>query len=48
MIYLFDANDTSLEEIKMAFDEFKREGLIMLLVENKIDLIKENVPAYLY
>ena len=41
MIYLFDANDTSLEEIKMAFDEFKREGLLMLLVENKIDLMKE-------
>jgi tRNA modification GTPase len=41
VIYLFDANDTSLEEIKMAFDEFKREGLLMLLVENKIDLMKE-------
>lgn len=41
MIYLFDANDTSLEEINAALNEFKREGLIILLVENKIDLIEE-------
>lgn len=41
MIYLFDANDTSLEEINTALNEFKREGLIILLVENKIDLIEE-------
>jgi tRNA modification GTPase len=47
MIYLFDANDTSLEEITMAFDEFKREGLIMLLVENKIDLIQEQEESML-
>jgi tRNA modification GTPase len=47
MIYLFDANDTSLEEITMAFDEFKREGLIMLLVENKIDLIQEQEESTL-
>lgn len=47
MIYLFDANDTSLEEITMAFDEFKREGLIMLLVLNKIDLIQEQEESTL-
>jgi tRNA modification GTPase len=47
MIYLFDANDTSLEEITMAFDEFKREGLIMLLVVNKIDLIQEQEESTL-
>jgi tRNA modification GTPase len=47
MIYLFDANDTSLEEITMAFYEFKREGLIMLLVVNKIDLIQEQEESTL-
>jgi tRNA modification GTPase len=41
MIYLFDTNDTSLSEIKSAIKEFKREDLIVVLVENKIDLIQE-------
>ena len=41
MIYLFDAHDTSLSEITSAIKEFKREDLIVLLVENKIDLIQE-------
>ena len=41
VIYLFDTNDTSLPEIIDAINEFKREGLIIILVENKIDLIKE-------
>ena len=41
MIYLFDANDTSLSEIISAIKEFKREDLIVVLVENKIDLIQE-------
>ena len=41
MIYLFDTNDTSRSEITSAIKEFKREDLIVLLVENKIDLIQE-------
>tara|TARA_B100001057_G_scaffold500185_1_gene613982 strand:+ start:1847 stop:3247 length:1401 start_codon:yes stop_codon:yes gene_type:complete len=41
MIYLFDTNDTSLSEIKSAIKEFKREDLIVVLVENKIDLIQK-------
>ncbi len=41
VIYLFDAKDTSLPEIIDSINEFKREGLIIILVENKIDLIKE-------
>ena len=46
MIYLFDAGDTSLPEIKVSLNEFKREDLIVLLVENKIDLTqnKEESP----
>ena len=39
MIYLFDTNDATLHEIKAALDRFKREGMKMILVENKIDLI---------
>ena len=39
MIYLFDTNDVTLHEIKAALDGFKREGMKMILVENKIDLI---------
>ena len=41
MIYLFETNDTSRSEITSAIKEFKREDLIVLLVENKIDLIQE-------
>ena len=41
MVYLFDTNDTSLSEIRSAIKEFKREDLIVVLVENKIDLIQE-------
>ena len=41
MIYLFDAHDTSFSEITAVLNGFRREGLIVLLVENKIDLIKE-------
>ena len=39
MIYLFDTNVATLHEIKAALDGFKREGMKMILVENKIDLI---------
>ena len=42
IIYLFDPNDTSLPEIKIAINELEREGLIIILVENKIDLIEGN------
>ena len=41
MIYIFDTNDTYSSEITRAIKEFKREDLIVLLVENKIDLIQE-------
>ena len=40
IIYLFDPNDTSLPEIKIAINELERDGLIIILVENKIDLIE--------
>ena len=42
MIYLFDTNDTPLSEITNAIKEFKREDLIVILVENKIDLIQND------
>ena len=42
IIYLFDPNDTSLPEIKIAINELERDGLIIILVENKIDLIEGN------
>ena len=48
MIYLFDPSDTSITEIKNALNDFKRKGLIILLVENKIDLLKENKESHLF
>jgi len=39
MIYLFDTNDATLNEIKAGLNGFKREGMKIILVENKIDLI---------
>ena len=48
MIYLFDSNDSSFSEIINAIDEFKREGLIIILVENKIDLIEGGKLSSLY
>lgn len=41
MIYLFDPNETKLSEIKNSLNEFMREDLIIVMVENKIDLIKK-------
>ena len=40
MIYLFDGLNSSQSEILSAIKDLKREGLIVLLVENKIDLIE--------
>ena len=42
MIYLFDPNDIQLSEISNALNEFKRKDLIILLVQNKTDLIDKN------
>jgi tRNA modification GTPase len=39
MLYLYDPNDTDISEIITALNEFKRKDLIIVLVENKIDLI---------
>ena len=47
MIYIFDANDTTLKEIITALNEFKREDLIVILVENKIDLIQDTRESFL-
>ena len=38
LIYLFDQNDTEENEIINAIDNFYREDLIIIVVENKIDL----------
>ena len=40
MIYLFDGLNSSKSEILSAIKDLKREGLIVMLVENKIDLIE--------
>jgi tRNA modification GTPase len=42
LIYLFDANDTNIKEIKKDIDSFKRDDLQIILVRNKIDLINNN------
>ena len=47
MIYLFDGLNSSQSEIKSAIKDLKREGLIVLLVENKIDLIEGNKESLL-
>ena len=47
MIYLFDTNDITLLEIKDAIEEFKRKDMIVLLVENKIDLIQRGEESNL-
>jgi tRNA modification GTPase len=38
LLYLFDVNDTNIDEIKSKTDSFKRKDLSILLVRNKIDL----------
>ena len=47
MIYIFDTNGTTLKEIITALNEFKREDLIVVLVENKIDLIQDAGESFL-
>lgn len=39
LLYLFDPQDTTLSEIKDTLINFDREGLMIFLVQNKIDLI---------
>ena len=38
LIYLFDINDTNLDEISSDLESFKRKDLSVILVRNKIDL----------
>jgi len=40
MIYLFEAKETNRHELTKAIKGFEREDLIILLVENKIDLLQ--------
>ena len=42
LIYLFDSNDTTFNEINLDMDSFKREDLSILLVRNKVDLKNTN------
>ena len=42
LIYLFDSNDTTFNEINLDMDSFKREDLSVLLVRNKVDLKNTN------
>ena len=38
LLYLFDINDTNINEIKNSVDSFRRDDLSIILVRNKIDL----------
>ena len=38
LLYLFDINDTNINEIKNSLDSFRRDDLSIILVRNKIDL----------
>ena len=42
LIYLFDSNDTTFNEISSDIESFKREDLSVLLVRNKVDLKNTN------
>jgi tRNA modification GTPase len=42
LLYLFDSNDTNLEEIKADLDNFERDDLSIILVRNKVDLKDTN------
>ena len=42
LIYLFDQNDISIKEVCDSIESFKREDLIIIIVENKIDLRSES------
>ena len=43
VLYLFDVNELSAEELANAVEELKREQIRYLLVGNKIDVINEGV-----
>jgi len=38
LLYLFDINDTNINEIKNSLDSFRRDDLSIIIVRNKIDL----------
>ena len=42
LIYLFDSNDTTFNEINLDMESFKRKDLSVLLVRNKVDLKNTN------
>ena len=42
LLYLFDSNDTNIDEINNSIDNFKRDDLSIILIRNKIDLINQN------
>ncbi|KRO88915.1 MAG: tRNA modification GTPase MnmE [Cryomorphaceae bacterium BACL29 MAG-121220-bin8] len=42
LLYLFDSNDTNIDEISVSINKFNREDLSIILVRNKIDLINQN------
>ena len=42
LLYLFDSNDTNLEEIKADLNNFERDDLSIILVRNKVDLKDTN------
>jgi tRNA modification GTPase len=46
LIYLFDVNDTNLDEINSDIESFKRKDLSVILVRNKVDL--EIVSKHLF
>ena len=46
LLYLFDINDTDINEIKSSLKTFKRKDLSILLVRNKIDLKMQNKKLF--
>ena len=42
LLYLFDSNDTNIDEISVSINKFNREDLSIILVRNKIYLINQN------
>ena len=46
LLYLFDINDTNINEIKSSLKTFKRKDLSILLVRNKIDLKIQNKKLF--
>ncbi len=47
VLYLFDINKTSVEELKIVVDDFTQQGINFLLVGNKLDISVENKEAAL-